>query len=96
MKRSILIALIIAVVFSVSAQNVTIKATDRDAESVFAELIQQTGKNFIYPAGLLNGLKVTVNAGNTPLSEVLDKMFGHTGISYTIKGNNVTLKQADL
>lgn len=96
MKRSILTALIIAVAFSVSAQNVTIKATDRDAESVFAELIQQTGKNFIYPAGLLNGLKVTVNAGNTPLNEVLDKMFGGTGISYSIKGNNVTLKRADL
>ncbi|MDE6279204.1 MAG: TonB-dependent receptor, partial [Paramuribaculum sp.] len=40
--------------------------------------------------------KVTVKAGNTPFSVGLYKMFGHTGISYTIKGNNVTLKQADL
>ncbi len=95
MKRSIILALIIAAVLSVSAQNVTLRATDRDAESVFAELLQQTGKNFIYPAGLLNNMKVSVNARNTPLTEVLDRMFSGTGITYNIKGNNVTLRRAD-
>lgn len=85
--------LVAAGLLTIHAQNVTLTANNRSAESVFSELIQQTGKNFIYPSGLLKGLKVTVKADNTPLSDVLNKMFNSTGITYKIRGNNVTLKR---
>lgn len=93
MKRTLLTVTVLlsAAFITLSAQNVTLTAHDRNAESVFAELLQQTGKNFIYPSGLLKGLKVTVKADNSPLRVVLDNMFKGTGISYKIKGNNVTL-----
>ncbi len=78
---------------SVHSQNVTISANNRSAEKVFSELMQQTGKNFIYPADLLKGIKVTVQAEDTPLPDVLNKIFKDSGISYKIKGNNVTLKR---
>ena len=78
---------------SMQAQNVTLTASDKSAECVFAEIMNQTGKNFIYPADLLNGLKVSVKAKNSPLPEVLSNMFKGSGISYKIKGNNVTLRR---
>ncbi|MBD5356038.1 MAG: TonB-dependent receptor [Bacteroides sp.] len=95
MKRKLVTTatLITLAAFGLNAQNVTMTAINRNAESVFVELLQLTGKNFIYPSGLLKGLKVTVKADNTPLSDILDKMFEGTGISYKIKGNNVTLKR---
>lgn len=92
-KRPLITAAIIAAAISLQAQNVTLTAKQKDAEKVFAELIHQTGKNFIYTSGLLDGLKVTVSASNTPLPKVLDQMFAGTGISYKIKGNNVTLRR---
>ena len=92
-RRSITAAAVIAAAITLQAQNVTLTAKNKDAEKVFAELIHQTGKNFIYPSGLLDGLKVNVNADNAPLTRVLDKMFAGTGVTYKIKGNNVTLKR---
>ncbi|MDE6652931.1 MAG: STN domain-containing protein, partial [Muribaculaceae bacterium] len=92
-RRSITAAAVIAAAITLQAQNVTLTAKNKDAEKVFAELIHQTGKNFIYPSGLLDGMKVTVNANNTPLTQVLDNMFSGTGVTYKIKGNNVTLKR---
>ncbi len=92
-KRHITTAVLVAAALTMHAQNVTLTAKNKDAEKVFAELLQQIGKNFIYPAGLLTGLKVTVTADNTPLTQVLDKMFAGTDISYKVKGNNVTLRR---
>lgn len=75
------------------AADVTINADHRSAESVFAEIMRQTDTNFIYPAGLLDGLKVSVHAGNEPLDRVLARMFDGTDIEYRIRGNNVTLRR---
>lgn len=95
MKRKLAtLAAILTIAFlSLHSQNVTITANHKAAESVFTELMHQTGKNFIYPSGLLNGLYVTLNASDAPLNEVLDKMFAGTGITYKVKGKNITLKR---
>ncbi len=74
-----------------SARKVSIKATNRPAETVFVDLMRQSGKNFIYPAGLLKSIKVTVSADKRPLGYVLDSMLEGTGIGYRIRGNNVIL-----
>ncbi len=78
---------------SMLSQNVTLSVTNKNAEIVFADIMKQTGKNFIYPADLLKGIKVSVKANETPLTEVLDNIFKGYGISYKIKGNNVTLRR---
>ena len=83
--------MLLAASLTAQAQKVSIKAQDRPAEKVFAELMDQSGKNFIYPAGLLKSLKVTVSADKEPLQPVLDRMLAGSGIGYRIRGNNVLL-----
>lgn len=74
-----------------TAQNVTVKANNKNVETVFAELMKQTGKNFVYSSDLFKGEKTTVSAVNEPFETVLNKMFANTDIAYKIKGNNVML-----
>jgi hypothetical protein len=76
---------------AVQAQNVTVNIKNQRAESAFATIMQQTGKNFVYSADLLKGLKVSVTANNEPLKSVLNRMFANTPVTYKIKGKNVVL-----
>lgn len=93
-KRQLLILpLLLSATLAMQAQRVTISCHNRAAESAFKELMTQSGKNFIYPAGLLKGVRVTVTARNEELRTVLNRMFSDTGITYTIRGNNVVLKR---
>lgn len=93
MRRIITLLALATVIAVAQAQSVTLKATSRPASAVFAELMRQTGKNFIYPSGLLDGMTVSVDADGESLGRVLDGMFRGTDISYKIKGNNVTLRR---
>ncbi len=92
MRRTLIL---LAMVWAVAAMaaDVTVSADRRSAESVFGEIMRQTGTNFIYPAGLLDGITVSVHADNEPLGRVLGRMFDGTGIEYRIRGNNVTLRR---
>ena len=93
-KRQLLILpLLLSATLAMQAQRVTINCHNRAAEAAFKELMTQSGKNFIYPAGLLKGVRVTVTARNEELRTVLNRMFSGTGITYTIRGNNVVLKR---
>ena len=78
---------------SVFAQNVTLKATNQPAATVFRDIMAQTGMNFVYSSDLLKGVKVSVDVSNKPLKNALDKIFKGTDISYKIKGKNVILKK---
>ncbi|MDE7346738.1 MAG: TonB-dependent receptor [Muribaculaceae bacterium] len=94
MKRK-LISVAISMAFAtiaVHSQNVTLHVYNKSAEVIFADIMQQTSKNFIYPSDILTGLNVTVNADDLPLTVVLDNMFKGTGITYKIIGNNITLR----
>ncbi|MDE7407464.1 MAG: TonB-dependent receptor, partial [Muribaculaceae bacterium] len=51
----------------------------------------QTGKNFVYPSELLEGVSVTVKADKEPLDRVLNRMFAGTDIVYKMRGRNVML-----
>ncbi len=79
---------------SLTAQNVSVSATNSPADKVFAQIMRQADVNFIYQSALLKNLKVTVNAQNQPLEKVLSQMFRNTNIEYKISGKNVTLKAA--
>lgn len=92
-RRLLILPLLLSATIAMQAQRVTINCHNRAAESAFKELMTQSGKNFIYPAGLLKGVRVTVTARNEDLRTVLNRMFSGTGITYTIRGNNVVLKR---
>lgn len=80
-----------AAAFPMFGQRVSIKAENSPAEKVFAELMDRSGKNFIYTSDLLKSLRVTVTATNEPMEKVLDRMLTGTDIGYRIRGNNVLL-----
>lgn len=75
------------------SQNVTLKAVNQPAATVFREIMEQTGKNFVYSSELLTNLKVSVDVRNKPLKRALMEMFGNTDIKFKINGNNVILKR---
>ena len=93
MKKKLLLSFSIAVFCGAHAiaGGITVRAVNRPAEKVFMDIMKQSGKNYVYPAGLLDNMKVSVNVSSVSLSDALDKMFYQTGIGYKIKGNNVTL-----
>lgn len=91
MRRSVLILLGFIVAFVVSAQKVSIKAVDCDAATVFRDLMEQTGKNFVYSSEILDGLRITADFKNMPLRRALHRIFYDTDIRFRIKGNDVIL-----
>lgn len=93
MKRAVSILMLLLLPLLLAAQRVSIHAVDSPASVVFRQLIEQTGKNFVYSSDVLQGLRVTISAHNKPLKQVLAEMFRDTGIEFKIKGNNVILKR---
>lgn len=94
MQRIFLILAIVLTTLTAAAQKITVSATDRPAAEVFARIMRQTDRNFIYTSDILKGVRVTVNAKAKPLESVLRDMFAGTPIRCTFKGNNVILTRA--
>ena len=94
MKRHLLFILtLILTAYALTARNVSLQFTDQPAEKVFGELMRQTGCNFSYNSSLLRDLRISVHVDNVSLESALSSMFADTGITYSIKGNNVVLKR---
>ena len=93
MKHLLLIFIIACLSITATARNVSIKAANQPAATVFRNLIEQTGMNFVYSSELLANVRISVNAKDKPLKNVLDEIFTGTGIEYKIKGDNVILKR---
>ncbi len=91
--RLILLILVVTLGINADARRVTVDVQNADAETVFKTLMKQSGKNFVYTAGLLDGMKISVHANHRPLRKVLDDMFRGTDIRYKIKGDNVMLSR---
>lgn len=92
-KLALLILGILLGCVSIQAQNITLKAHNQPAATVFRNIMEQTGKNFIYSSDVLKGLKVSVNVTNKPLKNALEEIFKNTDITFRIKGKNVILKK---
>ncbi|MBD5311991.1 MAG: TonB-dependent receptor plug domain-containing protein [Bacteroides sp.] len=96
-RRTLLtLAATVSLQLSMLAENVTISARDREASVVFAEIMRQTDKNFIYDPELLKNLRVSVVAKNEPLEKVLERMLAPLGVGYRIKGRNILLSRRAL
>lgn len=93
MKRTAILATLLACAIGAIAQNVTIRAVNKPAADVFRSIMQQTDKNFVYSSELLKDVRFTVDAKDKPLKKVLDDIFKGTDIKYELKGKNVILKK---
>lgn len=93
MKRlsTILLTLLAGGVLTLNAAGITIHVRNQNAEKAFASIMRQSGKNFIYKAGLLKGIRVSVDADDLPLSTVLDRMLKGTGVTWRERGGNILL-----
>ena len=90
---SVIMALALGCVCAM-AQNVSINAVNRPAAEVFAEIMRQTGLNFVYDPVLLKGLRVSVKANEQSIDSSLGQMFAGTDIRFSRRGNNIILKRA--
>ncbi|MCM1110060.1 MAG: TonB-dependent receptor [Clostridium sp.] len=92
MRRTALTLTAALLLFSAAAaDNITIHADRRPARTVFAEVIRQSGKNFIYTPELLRDMTVTIDIRDASLEKTLRQMFDGTAVDFRIKGDNVML-----
>lgn len=91
--KAILLSVMLCISAVCMARNVTVRAVDEPAASVFRSLVEQTGKNFVYSSDLLKDMRVSVNVVDVPLEKALTAMFRDTDIEWKIKGNNIVLKR---
>lgn len=91
MKRLFVTLLAVSAIALSQAAGITVKAVNRPAAQVFADIMRQSGKNFVYASDLLKGVTVSMDLRDAELRTVLDHMFEGTGIVYRIRGNNIML-----
>lgn len=91
--KAILLSVMLCISAVCMARNVTVRAVDEPAASVFRCIVDQTGKNFVYSSDLLKDMRVSVNVADVPLEKALTAMFRDTDIEWKIKGNNIVLKR---
>lgn len=75
-------------------QRVTLKENNVRLIKIFQQIEDQTALNFFYNRRDLNmRQKVSVNADNTQIVDVLGQLFNENNISYEIIGNQIVLKK---
>ena len=92
-SKTIVLSLMLCASAVCMARNVTIRAVDAPASEVFRDIVEQTGKNFVYSSDLLKDLRVSVDVTDRPLKQALSMIFRNTEIEWKIKGKNIILKR---
>ena len=76
------------------SKTVTIRLKEATVKTFFDALHQQTGLNFVYNNEQLKNMPaITINASDSNVKEVLDRVFTSTAFEYSIENNTVTLYQ---
>lgn len=92
---SILGMLGISSVFAANVESqtmrVSIEANQTKASEILKQIEDQTDYLFVYNKNVNLSNKVTVNAKDETVAEVLDQMFDGTNIVYAMEGNNILL-----
>jgi TonB-linked SusC/RagA family outer membrane protein len=74
-------------------QTITLSLKNASLKVAFAEIRKQTGYDFFYEETLLgNSKKVTIEAKNATLKDVLDECFRFQSLAYFINGSIITIK----
>ncbi|MGV8094738.1 MAG: SusC/RagA family TonB-linked outer membrane protein [Mangrovibacterium sp.] len=78
---------------NLSSQNVRVTLIENDVqlEKVLDEIENQTNYLFVYDSKIDIGQKVSVNANQMALQEVLDQLFAGKHVSYSLEGSNIIL-----
>lgn len=94
----ITLALTFVSIFSMFANNVqsqnariTIAKSNTTLESILNEIENQTDYLFIINSNVNTQQKTSVEAYDTPVSNVLDKLFHGTNVHYTMEGSHIVL-----
>ncbi len=73
-------------------KRVTLSLNRATVKDFFTQVKKQTGLDFIYSSDLLRTLpRVTINAANKPVKQVLDEVMGMVNCTYDVEGNLVTI-----
>ncbi|MDR1201315.1 MAG: TonB-dependent receptor [Tannerellaceae bacterium] len=96
MKLTLVILFIgISGVFASNADSqtarVNINITNVQAKEIISQIEEQTDYLFVYNHLIDLSKKMSVQASNTPVAEVLARMFENTDIIYAMEGNNILL-----
>lgn len=91
MKRLLIILILLPVFQAAVCQKVSIKANDVPAETVFKDIMGQTGWNFVYTSSILDGLRVTLDVKDVGMKRALNLIFKDSDIKYKMKGKSVLL-----
>lgn len=76
----------------VKSENVTINVTQVTIDQLFSQIRKQTGYNFVISSDLAKTIsKVSVNAQNKPVREVLNDVLGRYNCICDIDGNTITV-----
>jgi len=94
------IVLMIAAMMQVSAatfaQKVTLHKSNATLESIFTDIRNQTGYDFLGDAKLIRQANpVTIDVKDAPLQDVLDQCFQGQNLTYTIEEKTVVVKEKD-
>lgn len=96
LSRLIVVFYLFYCVGSSYAQEITISKRKEPIEKVLINLERKTGYTFFFPSNLFSGFApISVNHKNASLEQVLNAMFMGKGISYSIIGKTVVIKQMD-
>lgn len=75
-----------------TSQNVTLALKDAPVEKVFKEIERQTGLGFLYTKKMLQETpRVSINANNTPVAEVLRQCFKGQPLDYSIQNSTIVI-----
>ncbi|WP_167019314.1 TonB-dependent receptor [Chitinophaga sp. Cy-1792] len=77
-----------------NAQTITLSLKDASLQTVFREISQQGGYNFVYNNSLLkHATSVNVDVKNAPVEEVLKLCFKHQPVTYEIIDKTIIIRQ---
>lgn len=80
----------------VFSQSVSISEKNIPLEKIFKEVTRQTGYTFVYTKSLLKkGRKISINAQNSPVMDLLKECFEGQPLTYTILNTMVIIKEKD-
>ena len=95
--KTVLLAVILSGLpgmLSAQTQPVTLDVKEADVQTVFQQIKEQTGLNFVYNADQLREMpRITLHAKEEPVNSVLSRLFQHTPFEYRFEEGIVIVKK---
>jgi TonB-linked SusC/RagA family outer membrane protein len=90
----LLITAFLQITFAANAQNISLREKNVSLYQIFDKISRQSGYDFVYVNAILSKTNaVTINVKDTPLKDVLEKVFEGQHLQYTIRNKTVIVQQ---